>query len=88
MLSHDWPGKVYNHGDLERLLRFKKHFRDDVEQGRLGSTPTRDVLDTLKPSYWFSAHLHVKLAALVPHQVMSSSLFTFSGTSEIIMTIL
>ena len=70
MLSHDWPGKIYNHGDLERLLRFKKHFRDDVEQGRLGSPPTRDILDTLKPSYWFSAHLHVKFAALVTHQVM------------------
>ena len=72
MLSHDWPGKVYDHGDLERLLRFKKHFREDVEQGRLGSPPTRDVLDTLKPAYWFSAHLHVKFAALVPHQVLAS----------------
>jgi len=68
MLSHDWPGKVYNHGDLDRLLRYKKHFRDDVEQGRLGSPPTRDILDTLKPTFWFSAHLHVKFAALVPHQ--------------------
>ena len=73
MLSHDWPRGVTNYGDVDRLLRFKKHFRDDIEQDKLGSPPARDILDTLKSKYWFSAHLHCKFAALVPHEVNNFS---------------
>eukprot|EP00092_Neocalanus_flemingeri_P002869 GFUD01003067.1.p1 GENE.GFUD01003067.1~~GFUD01003067.1.p1 ORF type:complete len:534 (-),score=131.91 GFUD01003067.1:157-1701(-) len=67
MLSHDWPRSVYNHGNVDKLLRYKKHFREEVEQDRLGSPPAKDILDTLQPEFWFSAHLHVKFAAVVPH---------------------
>jgi len=67
MLSHDWPEGVYNYGNVSRLLRYKKHFADDISQNRLGSPPARDILDTLRPKYWFSAHLHCKFAAIIPH---------------------
>ena len=30
MLSHDWPRGVTDFGDVDRLLRFKKHFRDEI----------------------------------------------------------
>eukprot|EP00090_Calanus_glacialis_P038839 TRINITY_DN67686_c0_g1_i1.p1 TRINITY_DN67686_c0_g1~~TRINITY_DN67686_c0_g1_i1.p1 ORF type:complete len:515 (-),score=189.89 TRINITY_DN67686_c0_g1_i1:56-1600(-) len=67
MMSHDWPRSVYKHGNVEKLLRYKKHFREEVEQDRLGSPPAKDILDTLQPDFWFSAHLHCKFAAVVPH---------------------
>ena len=68
MLSHDWPRGVYNYGNVTKLLRYKKHFTDEINQDRLGSPPARDIMDTLKPRFWFSAHLHCKFAAIVPHQ--------------------
>ena len=68
MLSHDWPNGVTDYGDVDKLLRFKKHFREEIEQNRLGSPPARDILDTVKPEFWFSAHLHCKFAAIIPHQ--------------------
>ena len=38
-----------------------------IEDGSLGSPPGEQILHELQPSHWFSAHLHVKYAALVPH---------------------
>ncbi|KAI0093086.1 lariat debranching enzyme, C-terminal domain-containing protein [Irpex rosettiformis] len=64
-LSHDWPMNIVHHGDLRRLLRTKPFFRKDVESGRLGSPPMWDLLGTLKPGWWFSAHLHVRFQARV-----------------------
>jgi len=67
MLSHDWPRSVTKHGNAEQLVRFKKHFKDEIESDKLGSGPTKEVLDVLQPEYWFAAHLHCKFAALVEH---------------------
>ncbi|KAJ7600763.1 DBR1-domain-containing protein [Mycena floridula] len=67
-LSHDWPLAIDQYGDTGRLLRAKKHFRDEVQQGSLGSPPLMGLLKTLKPKWWFSAHLHVRFEATVPHE--------------------
>ncbi|KAI0692057.1 lariat debranching enzyme, C-terminal domain-containing protein [Cytidiella melzeri] len=64
-LSHDWPQNIVHYGDLPRLLRTKPFFRGDVESGKLGSPPMRDLLGNLKPGWWFSAHLHVRFQAKV-----------------------
>ncbi|KAF3384609.1 Lariat debranching enzyme [Penicillium rolfsii] len=66
-LSHDWPRGIEYFGNHQELFRKKRGFREDSEHGKLGNVAARDVLDRLRPAYWFSAHLHVKFAATVPH---------------------
>ncbi|XP_057707397.1 lariat debranching enzyme [Corythoichthys intestinalis] len=67
-LSHDWPRGIYHHGPTEELLRKKKFLRHEVESNSLGSPAAAELLEHLQPGYWFSAHLHVKFAALKQHE--------------------
>ena len=32
---------ITNHGNADQLMRFKKHFKEEIEQDKLGSGPTR-----------------------------------------------
>lgn len=41
----------------------------------MGSKPCEELLNTLKPDYWFAAHLHCKFAALVPHSDTEATRF-------------
>ena len=66
-LSHDWPRNIYYHGDKEQLLQKKPFFRQEINRSELGSVPAEQLLHQLKPSYWFSSHLHVRFEAEVLH---------------------
>jgi hypothetical protein len=72
MVSHDWPLGIEQHGDTRALLRKKPFFREEVETNTLGNPANREILDTVKPRFWFAAHLHVKFKATVQHQTESS----------------
>lgn len=66
-LSHDWPVDITRYGNQSHLLRIKPHFREDIEQRKLGSPPLQQILEEFKPDFWFAAHLHVKFPAVFPH---------------------
>lgn len=62
-LSHDWPNLIERYGDLEDLFERMPHFKRDSTAGTLGSIAAANVMDRLRPSYWFSAHMHCKFTA-------------------------
>ncbi|KAK9665264.1 hypothetical protein RND81_14G101300 [Saponaria officinalis] len=66
-LSHDWPIGITDCGNSRGLIQAKPYFKKEIEDRTLGSKPAAKLLDELKPSYWFSAHLHCKFSALVQH---------------------
>ena len=66
-LSHDWPNRIWEYGNVTELLQIKPYFQKDISSGSLGSIPGMMLLKALKPSFWFAGHMHVKFAAVVPH---------------------
>ncbi|KAG2361850.1 lariat debranching enzyme, C-terminal domain-containing protein [Suillus spraguei] len=80
-LSHDWPQHIERHGDTQGLLRRKPFFRQDIQTGNLGSPPLMGLLQTLKPKWWFSAHLHVRFQATVQHEQPGTGSDSLSITS-------
>ncbi|KRX25383.1 Lariat debranching enzyme [Trichinella nelsoni] len=75
LLTHDWPRGIEHFGNKEELFAKKRFLLQDSQRGELGSLPSYELLAMLKPKYWFAAHMHVKFAALVPHENKSFTKF-------------
>ncbi|XP_052880006.1 lariat debranching enzyme-like [Gossypium arboreum] len=66
-LSHDWPLSITDYGNWQHLVRYKKHFKDELkhifldQQGTLGSKPAAQLLEKLRPSYIFYLMLSQKV---------------------------
>jgi len=66
-MSHDWPLGITEYGNWQKLIQQKDGFREEVNKRTLGSEPAAKLLNTLKPPYWFSAHLHCRFPAIIQH---------------------
>ena len=62
-ISHDWPRAIEKHGNARELWRMKPDFKQESEDGTLGSLAAAYVCDRLRPAYWFSAHMHCRFTA-------------------------
>lgn len=81
-VSHDWPQNISKYGNLDRLLRIKPYFKNDINTGKLGSPALMPLLQALQPSLWAAAHLHVKFVAVVNHEKQASSFDSLSSTER------
>ena len=70
-LSHDWPAWVELFVDYEELYASKPQFYESAKKDGLGSKPATQLLDHMRPSHWFSGHMHVKFEAVVQHEKTS-----------------
>lgn len=67
-ISHDWPRRVEWFGEYSKLFADRPSFLESAKINNLGSAPAEQVMNHLRPKYWFSGHMHVKYTADVKHK--------------------
>lgn len=67
-ISHDWPRRVEWFGDYKKLFADRPNFFESAKIDNLGSAPAEQVMNLLRPKYWFSGHMHIRYTAVVEHK--------------------
>ncbi|KAJ0406723.1 hypothetical protein P43SY_004548 [Pythium insidiosum] len=70
-MSHDWPRKIQDHGDLMALLARRPDFEKSIENDCIGSPGGEELLRRLRPRYWVAGHMHRTFG---PHSAINKSL--------------
>ena len=57
-MTHDWPTNLVNEDDKEKVFKLKPYFKNDINEGILGSFPGEFLLKYLNPRYYICGHMH------------------------------
>ena len=84
-VTHDWPRHVEWFGDYKKLFADRPSFFESAKIDGLGSVPAEQIMNFLRPKYWFSGHMHVKYSAIVEHtgNIVEISLKDLSASDEV-----
>lgn len=74
-LSHDWPLDVVDKMDFDKILKVKREWKEELQENQLGNPGIKYLLDTLRPKYWISAHMHFYYNRLITHTDKSTTRF-------------
>ncbi|KAJ0410903.1 hypothetical protein ATCC90586_004424 [Pythium insidiosum] len=74
-MSHDWPRKIQDHGDLVALLAPRPDFEKSIENDCFGSPGGEELLRRLRPRYWVAGHMHARFEARVKHSDTTETKF-------------
>ena len=74
-MSHEWPRRVYNYGDIGELLRKKPYFKAEIAREELGCPGCEELMHAVQPRLWIAAHLHCLFEAKIGHEGGSVSEF-------------
>ncbi|DBA03320.1 TPA: hypothetical protein N0F65_011679 [Lagenidium giganteum] len=84
-MTHDWPRKIEDHGDLDALLRQRPDFKTSIDADAFGSPASEFLLSKLRPRFWFAGHMHVNFEATVAHATDDTTT-KFFGVSKCFRT--
>jgi len=82
LISHDWPEYIAYFGSVDTLLRNKPFFKTSLDENTLGCEAYLALMKLLKPTHWFSGHMHTHFTARVCHASSSLNASTSSSSSK------
>eukprot|EP00928_Gymnodinium_smaydae_P017134 TRINITY_DN16541_c0_g1_i1.p1 TRINITY_DN16541_c0_g1~~TRINITY_DN16541_c0_g1_i1.p1 ORF type:complete len:749 (+),score=221.30 TRINITY_DN16541_c0_g1_i1:335-2248(+) len=71
VVSYDWPRGIWKHGNHKDLLAqedLDSDTRREIEGGTFGSPAAMELLQKLRPGFWFAGRVGRKFPALVRHK--------------------